>query len=212
MRIFSALAVLVAAAVTAAAATAHPMQRAKRQVAAKTVTGIAPSAWRTWWGKASFAGPGVTLSSTVPRSPGETHSALITSSGTWANPTISFTTDTLRQLRQGSSPNPWEVGWVMFRFRDLSDYYYFILKPNGFELGKKQGSLDQVFLDTGSQPTLHIGTATQIRLVVRGARIQVYAGGALVLDYTDPSPLTGAGSVGLYEEDSRVRFTSLSIQ
>lgn len=207
MRIAAAsLAVLAAAAATATVATAHPARHAAR------LHRLAQSNWQTWWGNASFAGSRVTLSSAVPRSPGETHSALVTSRQTWTNPTISLDTDTLRQLRQGSAPNPWEVGWVMFRFQDLSNYYYFILKPNGFELGKKQGSLNQIFLDTGSLPSLRVGTTAQIRIVVRGARIQVFAGGALVLDYTDPSPLTGAGSVGLYEEDSRVRFTSVAIQ
>jgi hypothetical protein len=31
-----------------------------------------------------------------------------------------------------------------------------------------------------------------------------------VVDYTDPNPLR-SGSVGLYEEDSQVRFDSLSL-
>jgi hypothetical protein len=166
--------------------------------------------WRTWWGTASVEPAGVTLSSTPPASPDETHSALVTSRQTWTNPTISFTTTTVAQLRTGSAPNPWEVGWVMFRFRDLSDYYYFILKTNGYELGKKQGSDAQVFLATGDLPALAVGTSRRIQVQVSGPRIRVYVDGAKVVDYVDPSPLTGAGSVGLYEEDSRVAFTSVA--
>ena len=88
--------------------------------------------WQTWWGATAFGPSTVTLSSAVSTSPNETHSALITSRRTWRDATISFTTTTLAQLRTASAPNSWEVGWVMFRFRDLANYYYFIVKTNGF--------------------------------------------------------------------------------
>lgn len=166
--------------------------------------------WRTWWGNATFGATGVTLSSTVPTTPAETHSALVTTKQIWTNPTISFATTTLAQLRTGSAPNPWEVGWVMFRFRDLSDYYYFILKTNGYELGKKQGSDAQVFLATGSLPALTVGTQRHVQVQVTGPRIRVSVDGAQVVDFTDPHPLSGAGSVGLYEEDSLVSFISVA--
>jgi hypothetical protein len=166
--------------------------------------------WRTWWGNASFGASGVTLSSAAPTTPAETHSALVTTRQTWTNPTISFTTTTLAQLRTGSAPNPWEVGWVMFRFRDLSDYYYFILKTNGYELGKKQGSDSQVFLVTGGLPALTVGAARHVQVQVDGPRIRVSVDGTQVVDFTDPHPLAGAGSVGLYEEDSQVAFTSVA--
>ena len=166
--------------------------------------------WRTWWGNAAFGAAGVTLSSTVPTTPAETHSALVTTRQTWTNPTISFTTTTLAQLRTGSAPNPWEVGWVMFRFRDLSDYYYFILKTNGYELGKKQGSDAQIFLATGGLPALTVGTARHVQVQATGPRIRVSVDGTQVVDFTDPHPLAGAGSVGLYEEDSQVAFTSVA--
>jgi hypothetical protein len=168
------------------------------------------SQWTTWWGSAAFAPTGITLSSTPPAAPSETHSALVTTRQTWLNPTISFTTTTLAQLRTGSAPNPWEVGWVMFRFRDLSDYYYFILKPNGYELGKKQGSDAQIFLATGSLPALVVGAPRRVQVIAKGPRIRVLVDGSQVVDYTDPHPLAAAGSVGLYEEDSRVVFSSFT--
>lgn len=167
--------------------------------------------WKTWWGTVSIANGTYSLSSQVPTSPAETHSALVTSGGKWANQSLSFTTTTLQQLRVGSAPNPWEVGWVMFRFRDLSNYYYFILKPNGYELGKKQGSDAQIFLATGSSPTLQIGQSYRIQISAVAARIRVSVNGTQVLDYTDPHPILASGSVGLYEEDSSVRFGSVSV-
>lgn len=166
--------------------------------------------WKTWWGTVSAAKGSYTLSSQVPTSPSETHSALITSAGTWGDQSFSYTTTTLQQLRVGSAPNPWEVGWSFFRFRDLSDYYYFILKPNGYELGKKQGSDAQIFLVTGDSPRLQLGQPYSIQIRAVGARIRISVNGTQVLDYTDPNPLP-AGSVGLYEEDSSVRFDSVSV-
>jgi Domain of Unknown Function (DUF1080) len=168
------------------------------------------STWRLWWGAATITNTGATLSSKVPTSAAETHSALLTGSRAWSDQTISLKTTTLDQLREGSTPNTWEVGWVMFHFRDLANYYYFILKPNGYELGKKQGSDAQIFLDTGDLPTLVVGKSHALKIVVRGARIRVWVDGTRAVDFTDPSPLP-AGSVGLYEEDSRVSFEAVSL-
>lgn len=171
---------------------------------------VALTPWKAWWGQTSVAAGTFRLASQPPTSPAETHSALLTSAGTWGNQTFSYTETTLKQLRQGSTPNTWEVAWSMFRFRDLSNYYYFILKPNGFELGKKQGSDAQIFLVTGDQPRLQVGKSNRIQIHAVGARIRVSVDGAQVLDFTDPHPLP-AGSVGLYEEDSQVRFSSVAV-
>jgi hypothetical protein len=180
--------------------------------AAPRVSGISlsPTAWKTWWGNASFASNAVTLSSTAPTSPSETHSALITSKKTWSNVTFSVNETTLEQLRVGSAPNPWEVGWLMFRFQNLQNYYYFILKPNGIELGKKQGSDAQIFLVTADTPQLSIGMPYTLKVAVSGPRIQVSVDGLQVIDFTDPHPLS-SGSIGLYEEDSQARFASLAL-
>jgi hypothetical protein len=176
----------------------------------RPLTTSATSQWRTWWGNAAFGTNSVTLSSTVPTSPDRTHSALITSRRTWSDQTISFTTTTLNQLRTGSAPNVWEVGWVMFRFRDLANYYYFIVKTNGFELGKKQGSDAQIFLASGALPSLVINGPCRVLVRAQGARIRVSVDGVDVVDFTDPHPLLAPGSVGLYEEDSQVRFESFT--
>jgi hypothetical protein len=99
---------------------------------------------------------------------------------------------------------------VLFRFQDLANYYWFMLKTNGFELGKKQGSDQQIFLVTGDLPAAAVGQTRRIQVVAQGPRIQVFVDGSKIVDYVDPQPL-GNGSVGLYEEDSQARFDSLSI-
>lgn len=191
---------LVAAAIAALAGAAGAGARTR-----------GPAAWHTWWGNVAVDANGVwSLSSTPPAAPAETHSALVTSPSDMADGTFAFTATTLAQLRTGSAPNPWEVAWAMFRFRDLSDYYWFILKPNGWELGKKQGSDRQIFLQTGSSPVLAVGRPNRVQIVTRGAHIRVLVDGRLVSDYVDANPLPSGGSVGLYEEDSRVQFRDVS--
>ena len=165
--------------------------------------------WQTWWGAATSSKGTFLLRSTPPVRGSETHSALVTTKRMWGDQTFSVRTTTLSQLRTGADPNPWEVGWVLFHFRDLSNYYWFMVKPTGWELGKKQGSDTQIFLASGTSPTLVVGRQSVVRIEVRGARIHVSVDGAEVVDYTDPNPLP-SGSVGLYEEDSRASFGSLN--
>ena len=211
-RFFALVVVAFASCACAASALGRtPAIRAKPLATrAPAVAGIQTAQWKTWWGLQSYAGTGVTLSSTPPVAPAETHSSLITTKKTWLNSTISVGVTTQQQLRVGSAPNPWEVGWIMFRFQDLANYYWFMLKTNGFELGKKQGSDEQIFLVTGALPAAAVGQTRQIRIAAQGPRIQVFVDGSKVVDYVDPNPL-GSGSVGLYEEDSQARFDSLSI-
>jgi hypothetical protein len=170
------------------------------------------SRWKTWYdAPAAFDASGVTLSSPAAASPTETYSTLVTSKKTWRDQTFSFTMTTQAQLRTGGAPNPWEVGWVMFRFRDLANYYWFIMKTDGFELGKKQGSDKQIFLVTGDLPHVTIGVPRRVQVRTQGARIRIAVDGTPVVDFTDPNALLEPGSVGLYEEDSRVRFESVSL-
>jgi hypothetical protein len=191
-------------------------------LAAATVTGAAlagvyrtlphPEHWRVWWCCATLTkdGSSATLWTDAPTTPDVTHSALVVGSSIWDDQTISFTTTTQKQLRTGSAPNPWETGWVMFHFRDPKHYYWFLLKTNGFELGKKQGSYTQIFLQTGDAPALVPGEPVSVQVLVRGARIRASVDGRQIVDYTDPNPLP-AGSVALYEEDSRVSFESVAL-
>jgi hypothetical protein len=197
---------LVALTLAGTADAAGRGQLSVRQTLAASVAGQ----WRTWWGNSLFGTDGLTLSSSVPAAVGETHSALVTSKRAWRDQTISFTTTTLAQLRTGTAPNPWEVGWVMLRFQDLRNYYWFMIKTDGFELGKKQGSDRQIFLATGAAPRLELNRPRNVRVQAQGARIRVWVDGTQIVDFTDPHPLLSPGSVGLYEEDSLVRFDSFT--
>ncbi len=67
----------------------------------------------------------------------------------WANVAYEMRMNTLSQTRTattGNQPNAWEVGWMMFRFRDVRHYYYVHYKAHhlrdlsqdygGIEIGK----------------------------------------------------------------------------
>jgi hypothetical protein len=212
LRRFQAVAAtLVLCALAASAAAAGVGAQRPLPVRKPLAQSFASQQWKTWYdAPAAFDASGVTLSSPAAASRNETYSTLVTSDKTWRDQTFSLTMTTQAQLRAGGAPNPWEVGWVMFRFRDLANYYWFIMKTDGFELGKKQGSDKQIFLVTGDLPHVTIGVPRRVQVRTQGARIRVVVDGTPVVDFTDPNPLLGPGSVGLYEEDSKVRFESIS--
>jgi hypothetical protein len=166
--------------------------------------------WRHWWGEVDVHGKQLSLTSQPPTTFEETHSALITSRSSWTDYAFSYETHTVEPLRQGDPPKPWEVGWTMFRFQDLENYYWFMLKPNGYELGKKHGSDGQIFLVTGDSPQLLIGRTHRVRIAVVGGHIVVWVDGTKLIDYTDGTPLL-RGGVGLYEEDAHVHFDRVRV-
>lgn len=146
----------------------------------------------------------------VATSSSESHSSLVVGPS-FSNPlTFSVDVDTVAQLRQNSSPNPWEVGWVIWHYADTSHFYYFIAKPNGWELGKKDGS--QIFLATGSSPTFPIGNSYNIRITETTQNtITVYVNNQQITTFTDTQNPYTSGSIGLYDEDSHAEFKNVAV-
>lgn len=138
------------------------------------------------------------------------HSSLVVGPS-FSNPlTFSVNLETVAQLRQGSSPNPWEVGWAVWHYTDNSHFYYFIAKTDGWELGKEDGS--QIFLATGSSPTFPIGNWYNIRVSETTQNtITVYVNNELITTVTDTQNPYRAGNIGLYEEDARVQFKNVAV-
>ncbi len=155
----------------------------------------------------------LTLSPEAATEPSDTHSALVTTAATQGDLDFSVNVQTVRQLREGSAPNPWEVGWVLWHFTDNTNFYYFILKPNGWELGKEDPAYpgNQRFLATGSSPALVVGSWHTIEVQQVGATMTVSVDGNPVVTFTDTQNPYTSGSVGLYCEDSVVNFADPSI-
>lgn len=142
--------------------------------------------------------------------PGETHSALVASSASQGDVDFSVGVRTVRQLRTGSAPNPWEVGWVLWHYTDNTHFYYFILKTNGWELGKEDPAYPgaQRFLATGTGPTLAVGTQHTVQVRQVGATMTVDLDGTPVTSFTDSERPYMSGSVALYCEDSEVNYSA----
>jgi hypothetical protein len=117
-----------------------------------------------------------------------------------------------RQLRQNSPPNPWETGWLLFRYQAGDRAYYLAHKPSGLELGKlvPPAGTGQAFLATTSGPPAEPGRWYDYRIEVSGPTIRVFVDGQLLIDFTDPDPIL-SGRVGLYCEDAQVLYQHPSV-
>jgi hypothetical protein len=71
------------------------------------------------------------LSPMRPERPEETHAALKLSTKSYRDLQLTMRVRTIRQLRQRSTPNPWETAWVIWHYQDDQHFYYLTLKPNG---------------------------------------------------------------------------------
>src|SRR5207253_287279 len=138
------------------------------------------------------------------QSPAETHSSLALGPSFAAPFTYSVNMKTVAQLRQGSAPNAWEVGWVIWNYIDNTHFYYFTPKPNGWELGKEDPAYPgaQRFLATGSSPVFPIGAWYAVKIVQVQNVITVYVDGRLITTFTDTQSPYASGKIGLYNEDS----------
>jgi GH18 family chitinase len=142
-----------------------------------------------------------------------THASLTLGPAFAAPLTLSVNVFTKAQLRQGTAPNPWEVGWVLFDYADNTHFYSFTPQPNGWELNKEDPAYagSQRFLASGTTPLFPIGATYAVKIVQTSNVISVYVNGALITTYTDTlSPYT-TGNIGLYNEDSDVRFSNVAV-
>jgi hypothetical protein len=104
--------------------------------------------------------------------PSETHSCLALSTRKYVTGTVSLDIRTDSQLRTGSSPATDEVAQVFFKYVNATHYYYFLLKSDGWELGKKDNLSTNVnpdykrILDSGATPTITTGTFQHVEISI----------------------------------------------
>ena len=151
----------------------------------------------------------------APKSLSETHAALVTSNTTFTND-VNFrgTTRTVKQLRQNNPPNAWEVSWLVWNFKDNTHFYYVVLKPGGWELGKADPAYPgaQRFLATGSNVKFPIGSWNNFEIVhdqAAGA-MTVKVNGAVLTSFTDTERPYTSGKVGFYAEDAEVELDGVA--
>lgn len=159
-------------------------------------------------------GSGLSIQPMASTSSSETHAGLVIGPSFSGNYSFQVTVNTAQQLRTGSAPNAWEVGWVLWNYSDNTHFYYFIAKPNGWELGKEDPAYPgaQRFLASGSSPTFPIGQNYQIKIVESSNTMSVYVNGSLITSFTDANNPYSAGKIGLYSEDAHVYFQNVTEQ
>ncbi len=173
-------------------------------------------AWSDGDGTIALENGELSMTPKVATSPTITHAPLIIAGEyNWGDYIFESRMKTVSQLRTGSAPNAWEVGWLLFRYTDEDHFYYFIHKPNGIELGKEilnsSGQQDQQYLVTKTSPTLTLGQWNNYKVVLKGANIKVYINDVLVADYTDNSNPYLAGKIGLYNEDAHTHHDDVKV-
>ncbi|MBV9041124.1 MAG: DUF1080 domain-containing protein [Acidimicrobiia bacterium] len=155
----------------------------------------------------------LTLSPAASASPSETHAALVRSASTFGDTDLTVDMRTVQQLRSGSAANPWETGWVLWHYGDNTHFYYFIPKPNGWELGKEDPAYPgaQRFLAAGSSPSYAVGPWNTVRVRQVGNSITVWVNGSQIVSFTDNERPYSSGSLGLYTEDAHVHFDNIAV-
>jgi hypothetical protein len=154
------------------------------------------------------------MSPDAASSPEVTHAALVLGPRHSTQLVMEASVQTVTQLRAGSAPNAWEVTWLVWSFRDDDHFYYFIAKPNGWELGKRDPAYPggQRFLATGNAPATAVGEWRRVRIEQdRAGRVTVRLDGQLVVAFTDKERPYRDGQVGFYTEDAAVRVTDVSL-
>lgn len=146
----------------------------------------------------------------------ETHAALVVgpefSSGAKSfNYHVSLFTE--KQLRE-ENPNQWEVGWIVWHYIDNDHFYYLILKPNGYELGKRDPSYEggQRFLITGSEELFETNTWYDVQIIQEHNEISVFVDNEEILTFFDYEDPYLEGKIGLYTEDAKVYFDNVSVE
>lgn len=154
----------------------------------------------------------IELSPTSAQHAGATHAALVTTVDSFADIDVSLRMRSVEQLRN-DEPNPWEVAWVLWSYRSNQQFYYFILKPNGWELGKADPNYPgaQRFLATGSNPEYELGVWNNLRVRQVGSTMEVWADGELLTRFTDHENAYTSGALGLYTEDATVQFDDIEL-
>ncbi len=146
-----------------------------------------------------------------PTQPAETHAGLIISVAHYSDLSFTLETRTIEALREPQG-NPWEVSWVVWAYTDPEHFYYLTLKPNGWELGKRDPAYQggQRFLATGRR-AFPLGGWYSVSVEQRGATLKVGAEGEELTTFTDQERPYLSGAVGMYSEDAAVEFRNIEI-
>lgn len=170
------------------------------------------------FGSTSWSNTTLTLLPKAPTQPSESHSALVVSKTSLKPPyRVQFNLTTVSQLRQNSPPNPWEVGWFVFGYKQDGKFKYILLKPNGYglELGESLLNDAQNFLYTSpfNRDFFPVGQTYAMDMEVKKQTITLTINGIRYLTYTlsTKDQLTLDGKIGFYSENAKVVIDNVRV-
>jgi hypothetical protein len=142
----------------------------------------------------------------------QTHSALVISRAEFGDVDVRLRMKTLRQLRI-PAPNSWEVGRVVWRYVDGDHFNYFIAKPGGWEIGRRDPAwrAGERLLASGIWPRFSVGLWHEVRIRHAGQTISATADGVRLPEVIDAGISGAKGAVGMYCEDAECRFDDIAI-
>lgn len=117
------------------------------------------------------------------------------------------------QTESRVGPGPWKAAWLLWGYADRHHFYYFIPKPNGWELGKRDPGYPggQRFLASGRAPAVPLGRWADVEVSQdEGGRLRVALDGREVVTFIDRERPYPAGRVGLYVEGAHAHFAAVS--
>ncbi len=122
--------------------------------------------------------------------------------------------ETVQQLRRNGEPNAWEVAWLLWQYQDDEHFYYFIPKPNGWEVGKRDPAYPggQRFLATGTSQTFPVGHAYNVQITHRGNAFSVVVDGVTLTTFEDTERPYVSGRIALYSEDAEIKVHQVSVR
>jgi cellulose synthase/poly-beta-1,6-N-acetylglucosamine synthase-like glycosyltransferase len=171
------------------------------------------------YGVTTLAGSGarqvITLSPGRAQTRADTHAALVLTKAWYQDFSTVLQVRTVRQLRKGAagSPNPWEVGWVVWHYTSNQRFYALTLEPTGWVLSKQDPSYKggERFLASSTYPRFPVGVTHTVGIVQIGNQITVSADGHLLTQFTDAQRPYLGGGFGVYSEDSVARFSHIQL-
>jgi hypothetical protein len=144
----------------------------------------------------------------------ETHAPLLLGPEYGDRMIMNARVETVEQLRRNAEPNAWEVAWIVWQYQDDSHFYYFIPKPNGWELGKRDPTYPgrQRFLASSVERKFPLGHAYNVQITHQGNVFSVVVDGIAIVTFTDTERPYLSGRIALYSEDAAIRVHQVSVR
>lgn len=163
---------------------------------------------------ADDAGTALSMQPATAADASETHAPLLLGPEFGDRMILNTRVETVQQLRRNTEPNAWEVAWIVWQYQDDDHFYYFIPKPNGWELGKRDPSYPggQRFLASSTTQKFPVGQTYNVQVTHRGNVFAVAVDGTPIVSFTDAERPYRSGRIALYSEDAAIRVHQVSVR